>query len=116
MNTLSLTSSLFVILIVLIGCFIHTACLSFSITTGRSSRCSNSEKNIILTRSRTTTTTTTMLYSKSNNDNNDNNEISNQQDKEKNLTSIRFLGKGERALIRPGCVLVAPSHEYSHWL
>ena len=114
MNTLSLTSSLFVILIVLIGCFIHTACLSFSITTSRSS---NSEKNIILTRSRTTTTTTTtMLYSKSNNDNNDNNEISNQQDKEKKLTSIRFLGKGERALIRPGCVLVAPSHEYSHWL
>ena len=116
MNTLSLTSSLFVILIVLIGCFIHTACLSFSITTSRSS---NSEKNIILSRSRTTKTTittTTMLYSKSNNDNNDINEISNQQDKEKNLTSIRFLGKGERALIRPGCVLVAPSHEYSHWL
>ena len=31
-------------------------------------------------------------------------------------SQIRFLGKGDRALIRPGVVLVAPLHEYSHWL
>ncbi len=31
-------------------------------------------------------------------------------------TQIRYLGKGERALVRPGVVLVAPLHEYSHWL
>lgn len=29
---------------------------------------------------------------------------------------IRFLGKGERAVVRPGVVLVAPNHEYSHFL
>ena len=31
-------------------------------------------------------------------------------------SQIRFLGRGDRALIRPGVVLVAPLHEYSHWL
>jgi hypothetical protein len=29
---------------------------------------------------------------------------------------IRFLGKGKRAVIRPGVVLVAPVHEYNHFL
>jgi len=29
---------------------------------------------------------------------------------------LRFLGKGDRAVVRPGVVLVSPSHEYSHWL
>ena len=31
-------------------------------------------------------------------------------------TSVRYLGKGERAIIRPGVVMVAPSHESSHFL
>lgn len=30
--------------------------------------------------------------------------------------SIRFLGKGENAVVRPGVVLVAPTHEYNHFL
>lgn len=29
---------------------------------------------------------------------------------------MRFLGKGDRAVIRPGVVLVAPVHEYNHFL
>lgn len=29
---------------------------------------------------------------------------------------LRFLGKGERAVVRPGVVLVAPNHEYNHFL
>lgn len=29
---------------------------------------------------------------------------------------FRFLGKGDRALVRPGVVLVAPNHEYNHFL
>ncbi len=29
---------------------------------------------------------------------------------------IRFLGKGDRAVVRPGVVLVAPNHEYNHFL
>ena len=29
---------------------------------------------------------------------------------------IRYLGKGERAIIRPGVVMVAPAHESSHFL
>lgn len=28
---------------------------------------------------------------------------------------VRFLGKGERAIVRPGVVLVAPTHEYHHY-
>ena len=31
-------------------------------------------------------------------------------------TKIRFLGSGEDAIIRPGVVLVAPKHEYDHFL
>jgi len=30
--------------------------------------------------------------------------------------SVRFLGKGDRAVVRPGVVLVAPVHEYNHYL
>jgi Uncharacterized ACR, COG1678 len=30
-------------------------------------------------------------------------------------SSVRFLGKGERAIVRPGAVLVAPTHEYHHF-
>lgn len=30
--------------------------------------------------------------------------------------SVRFLGKGDRAVVRPGVVLVAPTHEYNHYL
>ena len=41
---------------------------------------------------------------------NDNNGNSNGK------TPIRFLGKGDRAVVRPGVVLVSPNHEYSHWL
>jgi len=33
-----------------------------------------------------------------------------------NAPSVRFLGKGERAVVRPGVVLVAPNHEYNHYL
>lgn len=29
---------------------------------------------------------------------------------------IRFLGKGDRAVVRPGVVMVAPNHEYNHFL
>lgn len=29
---------------------------------------------------------------------------------------VRYLGKGERAIVRPGVVLVAPAHESSHFL
>jgi len=29
---------------------------------------------------------------------------------------LRFLGKGERAVVRPGVVLIAPNHEYNHFL
>ena len=29
---------------------------------------------------------------------------------------IRFLGKGKRAVVRPGVVLIAPNHEYNHFL
>jgi hypothetical protein len=29
---------------------------------------------------------------------------------------LRFLGKGERAVVRPGAVLIAPNHEYNHFL
>lgn len=29
--------------------------------------------------------------------------------------SVRFLGKGENAIVRPGCVLVAPKHEFHHF-
>jgi len=31
-------------------------------------------------------------------------------------SSLRFLGKGENAVIRPGVVLIAPNHEYNHFL
>ena len=37
-------------------------------------------------------------------------------DNEMSEIPIRYLGKGERAIVRPGAVLVSPSHEYSHWL
>jgi putative AlgH/UPF0301 family transcriptional regulator len=33
-----------------------------------------------------------------------------------NKHSIRFLGRGADAIVRPGCVLVAPLHEASHFL
>lgn len=29
---------------------------------------------------------------------------------------LRFLGKGKRAIVRPGVVLIAPNHEYHHFL
>lgn len=29
---------------------------------------------------------------------------------------VRYLGSGDNAIIRPGVVLVAPSHEYDHFL
>jgi len=29
---------------------------------------------------------------------------------------MRFLGKGDRAVVRPGVVLIAPDHEYDHFL
>jgi len=29
--------------------------------------------------------------------------------------NIRFLGRGDRAVVRPGVVLVAPQHEYNHF-
>ena len=29
---------------------------------------------------------------------------------------IRYLGRGDRAIVREGCVLVAPNHEYNHFL
>ena len=29
--------------------------------------------------------------------------------------SVRFLGRGEDAIVRPGCVLVAPSNEFHHF-
>lgn len=32
------------------------------------------------------------------------------------VAPVRYLGKGEDAIIRPGVVLVAPSHEYHHFL
>ena len=31
-------------------------------------------------------------------------------------TQVRYLGKGDRAIIRPGVVMVAPAHESSHFL
>jgi len=31
-------------------------------------------------------------------------------------TKVRYLGKGDRAIIRPGVVMVAPGHESSHFL
>jgi hypothetical protein len=31
------------------------------------------------------------------------------------LFSVRFLGQGEHAIVRPGVVLVAPAHEYHHF-
>mmetsp|Transcript_33483 Transcript_33483/g.40563 ORF Transcript_33483/g.40563 Transcript_33483/m.40563 type:complete len:287 (+) Transcript_33483:74-934(+) len=30
--------------------------------------------------------------------------------------TIRLLGRGNDAVVRVGCVLLAPTHEYSHWL
>jgi len=33
-----------------------------------------------------------------------------------NIPPVRFLGKGTRAVVRPGVVLVAPTHEYNHYL
>mmetsp|Transcript_12413 Transcript_12413/g.26220 ORF Transcript_12413/g.26220 Transcript_12413/m.26220 type:complete len:293 (-) Transcript_12413:82-960(-) len=33
-----------------------------------------------------------------------------------NSSKIRYLGSGENAIVRPGCVLVAPTHEYDHFL
>jgi hypothetical protein len=34
-----------------------------------------------------------------------------------NITKrIRLLGRGDNAIVRPGAVLVAPKHEYSHFL
>ena len=32
------------------------------------------------------------------------------------MSSFRFLGRGDRAIVREGCVLVAPNHEYNHFL
>ena len=31
-------------------------------------------------------------------------------------SKIRYLGSGDDAIIRPGVVLVAPKHEYDHFL
>lgn len=47
---------------------------------------------------------------------NDDNENDHENENDNNNASIRFLGKGNRAVVRPGVVLVAPKHEYSHWL
>jgi len=49
-----------------------------------------------------TTTTTTRIYQSSGEDTQE--------------QPLRFLGKGDRALIREGVVLVAPTHEYDHFL
>ena len=35
---------------------------------------------------------------------------------ESQRNGVRFLGKGENAIIRPGVVLIAPRHEYHHFL
>ena len=29
--------------------------------------------------------------------------------------SIRFLGRGKNAIVRPGCVLISPKHEFHHF-
>ena len=34
----------------------------------------------------------------------------------KEMENIRYLGAGDNAIIRPGVVLVAPTHEYDHFL
>ena len=34
----------------------------------------------------------------------------------KEMANIRYLGAGDNAIIRPGVVLVAPTHEYDHFL
>jgi hypothetical protein len=31
------------------------------------------------------------------------------------VVALRFLGKGDRAVVRPGVVLLAPTHEYHHY-
>lgn len=31
------------------------------------------------------------------------------------LNEVRFLGRGPEARVRPGCVLVAPTHEFHHY-
>jgi len=38
------------------------------------------------------------------------------ENKMEETTNVRFLGKGDRAVIRPGVVLIAPNHEYNHYL
>jgi len=50
--------------------------------------------------------TNTHIYQSNDNDGEDTNEGQ----------PLRFLGKGDRALIREGVVLVAPTHEYNHFL
>jgi len=40
--------------------------------------------------------------------------VGNEQDDSSDY--FRFLGRGENALVRPGVVLVAPLHEYNHFL
>uniref|UniRef100_A0A7S2VZZ4 Uncharacterized protein n=1 Tax=Eucampia antarctica TaxID=49252 RepID=A0A7S2VZZ4_9STRA len=37
-------------------------------------------------------------------------------DEDNATSSIRFLGKGSNAIVRPGVILVAPKHEYDHFL
>lgn len=61
----------------------------------------------------------TQLHSSSSKDHNDNNDDSlntKSSSSSSKTTSIRFLGKGEEATIHPGVVLVAPTHEYNHFL
>mmetsp|Transcript_14607 Transcript_14607/g.27466 ORF Transcript_14607/g.27466 Transcript_14607/m.27466 type:complete len:203 (-) Transcript_14607:62-670(-) len=78
----------------------------------------NKPRNIIR---RQPTSIMTQLFSSSssskdhNDDNDDRINTKSSSSSSKN-SSIRFLGKGEEATIHPGVVLVAPTHEYNHFL
>lgn len=66
-----------------------------------------------LTKSTRRITTITQRWSSGNHDDDIGSSLSSSSS---SATSIRFLGRGEDATIRPGVVLVAPSHEYNHFL
>lgn len=55
--------------------------------------------------------TNTRLYRSKASSSNDNDESKALIQKEK----VRFLGRGPNAIVRPGCVLVAPKHEFHHY-
>jgi hypothetical protein len=72
----------------------------------------------------TTLATATTLASSTSNDkhsssNNNNNKAADDadddDDNDSTSFSFRFLGRGRNAIVRPGCVLVAPSNEYHHF-